>query len=150
MSFVPPKLITRGCAGTRSLRHIPAHILWVHQLREKSENIPCFLAIRYIVGRAMAKNWLLKVGFKLKNCKFREEHAFQALFLLSRNSRVSARIFFAKSSNKQKTLRSIYSSYIHWDIFFQTLQSVSRLSRLLPSFSTWDTLDGVVLVYILM
>ena len=35
----------------------------------KSENIPCFLVIRYIAVRAMAKNWLLKVGFKLKNCK---------------------------------------------------------------------------------
>jgi len=44
------------------------------------KNLRIFLAIRYIAGRAMAKNWLLKFGFKLKNCKFREEHPSQALF----------------------------------------------------------------------
>jgi len=71
---------------------IPTHILWVHQLWK---NLRIFLAIRYIAGRAMAKNWLLKFGFKLKNCKFQEEHPSQALFL---------GFFFFKSSNQKNNI----------------------------------------------
>jgi len=59
------------------------------------KNLRIFLAIRYIAGRAMAKNWLLKFGFKLKNCKFQEEHPSQALFL---------GFFFFKSSNQKNNI----------------------------------------------
>ena len=70
--------------------------------------LPC----DYIAGRAMAKNWLLKVGFKLKNCKFWEEHAFQTLFL---GIHTLVCLFFCQVQQQKKktTFRSIYSSYIH-------------------------------------
>ena len=89
------------------------------------KNLRIFLAIRYIAGRAMAKDWLLKFGFKLKNCKFQEKHPSQALF---------PGFFFFKSSNQKKRYFIAFTHLTYTGIFFfQILQSVSTF----PLFYMW-------------